>query len=292
MPISKASLIRLTNEWLIQFLEHRIGDRRVLRLIRKWLRAGISEEGQWSKTTVGAPQGSVISPLLSNVFLHYVFDPWIHWRRKQNSRGDVVVIRYADDFVIGFEHRDEAKSCLEELHKRFAKFGLKLQAKKTRLIEFGRYACKRRKERGEGRPETFDFLGFTHKCAKSRKNGWFTVHRYSVTRRMRLKLQAIKAELRKRMHRPLIETAQWLRKVVQGWLNYHAVPNNYERISRFVDEIVRLWLRVIRRRSQRGRRNWTWARMQRFARRHLPFPRILHPYPGERYRARLKAGAV
>ena len=194
--------------------------------------------------------------------------------------------------MIGFEHSDEAKSCLEELHERFTKFGLKLHAEKTRLIEFGRYASERRKERGEGRPETFDFLGFTHKCTQSRKNGWFTVHRHSASKRMGRKLQAIKAELRKRMHRPLIETAQWLQKVVQGWLNYHAVPNNYERISRFVDEVERLWLRVIRRRSQRGQRNWTWTRMQRFARRHLPRPRIIHPYPRERFRARLKAGAV
>jgi group II intron reverse transcriptase/maturase len=282
----------IDHEWLIRFLEHRIGDKRVLRLIRKWLRAGISEEGHWSKTTVGAPQGSVISPLLSNVFLHYVFDLWIHWWRRQNSRGDVVVVRYADDFVIGFEHPDEAKSCLEELHNRFAKFGLKLHAKKTRLIEFGRYAIERRKRHGESRPETFDFLGFTHKCAKTRKNGRFAVHRHSMCKRMRTTFQIIKAELRKRMHRPLIETAQWLRKVVQGWLNYHAVPNNYVRIRRFIDEITRLWLRTIRRRGQRGRRNWNWARMQRIARRHLPHPRIIHPYPEERFRARLKAGAV
>ena len=282
----------IDHEWLVKFLEHRISDRRILRLIRKWLRAGVSEDGQWSKTTVGAPQGAVISPLLSNVFLHYVFDLWIEWWRKNRCRGDVVVVRYADDFVIGFEHHSEATACLEALRTRFAEFGLKLNERKTRLIEFGRYASERRERRGEGRPETFDFLGFTHKCAKTRKNGRFTIHRHTIAKRMRITLQAIKAKLRKRMHRPLGETARWLRSVVQGWLNYHAIPSNSHRICRFVDEVTRLWLHVIRRRSQRGRQRWTWERMQRLVRRHLPRPRIAHPYPDERFRARLKAGAV
>ena len=282
----------MDHEWLVRFLEHRIGDRRILRLIRKWLRAGVSEEGEWSKTTVGAPQGSVISPLLSNVYLHYVFDLWIEWWRTHRCRGDVVVVRYADDFVIGFESHSEATACLEELHTRFAKFGLKLHEGKTRLIEFGRYAIERRKRRGEGRPETFDFLGFTHKCARTRKHGWFTIHRHTMSKRMRATLQAVKAELRKRMHWALGETARWLRRVVQGWLNYHAVPSNSRCIGRFVDEVTRLWLKVIRRRSQRGRRRWTWARMHRLVRRHLPRPRILHPYPKQRFHARLKARAV
>ena len=282
----------IDHEWLIKFLEHRIGDRRIFRLIRKWLRAGVSEEGVWSRTTVGAPQGSVISPLLSNVCLHYVFDLWIEWWRKHRCRGDVVVVRYADDFVIGFENHSEATACLDELRARFAKFDLKLHEGKTRLIEFGRYAIERREKSGEGRPETFDFLGFTHKCAKTRKQGWFTIHRHSVMKRMRATLQAIKDKLRTRIHRPIGETGGWLRKVVRGWLNYHAVPGNTHRINRFVDEVTRLWLRVIRRRSQRGRQRWTWARMQRLARRHLPQPRIVHPYPNQRFRARLKARAV
>ena len=282
----------IDHEWLIEFLEHRIGDRRILRLIRKWLRAGVSEDGQWSKSTVGTPQGAVISPLLANVYLHYVFDLWIEWWRKHRCGGDVVVVRYADDVVIGFENHSEATACLEELRTRFAKFGLKLHEGKTRLIEFGRYANERCKRRDEGRPETFDFLGFTHQCARTRKHGWFTIHRHSVTKRMRATLQAIRGVLRRRMHRPFGETARWLRRVVQGWLNYHAVPNNSRRIGRFVDEVTRLWLRAVRRRSQRGRRRWTWARMQRLARRHLPRPRIVHPYPDQRFRARLKAGAV
>jgi group II intron reverse transcriptase/maturase len=282
----------IDHQWLVKFLEHRIGDRRILRLIRKWLRAGGSEEGEWSKTTVGVPQGAVISPLLSNVFLHYVFDLWIEWWRNHHCRGDVVVVRFADDFVIGFENQSEAETCLEELHTRFAKFGLKLHEGKTRLIEFGRYAIERRNRRGERRPETFDFLGFTHKCAKTIKHGRFTIHRHSVAKRIRATLQAIKVRLRKRMHQPLGETGRWLRKVVQGWLNYHAVPSNSHRINRFVDEVTRMWLQGLRHRSQRARHRWTWERMQRLARHHLPRPRITHPYPNKRFRARLKAGAV
>jgi RNA-directed DNA polymerase len=282
----------IDHEWLVKFLEHRIGDRRILRLVRKWLRAGVSEDGQWLETKVGTPQGSVISPLLSNVYLHYVFDLWIHWWRKHRCRGDVVVVRYADDFVIGFESHSEAQACLEELRTRFAKFGLKLHEGKTRLIEFGRYAIERRARRGEGRPETFDFLGFTHMCARTRTQGWFTIHRHSMAKRIRATLQALKAKLRKRMHRPIGETGRWLRSVVQGWLNYHAVPSNSRRLDRFVSEVTHLWLQMIRRRSQRGRSRWTWARMQRLARRHLPRPRILHPYPNQRFRARLEARAV
>ena len=233
----------------------------------------------------------MISPLLANVYLHYVFDLWIQWRRKQ-CRGDVVIVRYADDFVIGFESHADATACMEELQARFAKFGLKLHSGKTRLIEFGRYAIERRQRNGEGRPETFDFLGFTHKCAQTRKTGWFTIHRHSMAKRMRVTLQKIKEALRKRRHRPIGETGRWLRRVVQGWLNYHAVPSNSQRIGRFVDEVARHWFSELRKRSQRGRRGWTWERMQRLARRHLPRPRVTHPYPNQRFHARLKVGAV
>lgn len=280
----------IDHAWLIKFLEHRIGDQRVLRLIRKWLRAGVSEEGQWSQTSRGTPQGAVISPLLANVFLHYVLDLWIEWWRKNRCQGDVVIVRYADDFVMGFEHRHEAQACLEALQQRLAKFGLKLNAEKTRLIEFGRFAADRRERRGERRPETFDFLGFTHQCGVTRSRGWFTVHRQSAAKRMRTALASIKQQLHRRRHRPLAETGRWLKRVVQGWLNYHAVPGNMPRLKQFVDSLTRLWLRAIRRRSQRSR--WTWTRMQQLVRRHLPRPRILHPYPEQRYRARLKVRAV
>ncbi len=282
----------IDHEWLIKFLEHRIGDRRLLRLIRKWLKAGIITESTWSASEQGSPQGSVISPLLSNVYLHYVFDLWIEWWRKHHSFRDVVVVRFVDDFVIVFESHADATACLEALRERFGKFGLELHEGKTRLIEFGRFAIERRAKRGEGRPDTFDFLGFTHLCARSRSKGWFTIYRHSISKRMRSTLQAIKEKLRKRMHRPVGETGRWLRRVVQGWLNYHAVPGNSHRLGRFVDEVTRLWLHVLRRRSQRGQSRWTWQRMHLLVRRHLPRPRILHPYPTQRFRARLKAGAV
>lgn len=280
----------IDHEWLIKFLEHRIGDQRILRLIGKWLRAGVSEDGEWSETNVGTPQGAVISPLLGNVFLHYVLDLWIRWWRKQESRGDVVVIRYADDFVIGFERKAEAEACLEELRDRFAKFGLKLHDTKTRMMEFGRHAAERRTTRGEGRPETFDFLGFTHRCGVTRSHGWFTIHRASIGKRMRAKLADLKAKLRQRLHLPIGMNGRWLRSVLQGWLNYHAVPGNMRRLQQFRQALGRLWLQQLRRRSQRSR--WTWQRMYQLMERHLPSPRILHPYPDKRFRARLNAGAV
>lgn len=280
----------IDHAWLIKFLKHRIGDNRILRLIRKWLRAGVSEEGEWRETSQGTPQGAVISPLLANVFLHYVLDLWVEWWRKHRCRGDVVIVRYADDFVMGFEHRDEAQACLEAPQERFAKFGLKLNEQKTRLIEFGRFAAERRERRGERRPQTFDFLGFTHQCGVTRSHGWFTVHRQSVAKRLRAALASIKEQLHRRRHRPLAETGRWLERVVQGWLNYHAVPGNMPRLKQFVDGLTRLWLRAIRRRSQRSR--WTWPRMQQLVRRHLPRPHILHPYPEQRFRARLKVRAV
>lgn len=282
----------ISHQWLMRFLEHRIGDRRILRLIRKWLRAGVSEEGEWSATRVGVPQGGVISPLLANVCLHYVLDLWVEWWRKRHCRGDVIVVRYADDFVMGFERRDEAEKCLEELRARLAKFGLKLHDAKTRLIEFGRFAAERRAKRGAGRPETFDFLGFTHRCAKTRKHGWFTIERTTIAKRMRATLAAIKQRLRRRMHRPLGETARWLRSVVQGWLGYHAVPGNSRRLYQFRDAVSKHWLATLRRRSQKGRARWTWTRMRRLIRRHLPQPRVLHPYPTQRFRARLEVRAV
>lgn len=198
----------------------------------------------------------------------------------------------ATRLVIGFESHTAATACLDELRRRFAKFGLKLHEGKTRLIEFGRFAIERRQKRGEGRPETFDFLGFTHVCDKTRRKGWFTVRRYSTAKRLPATLAAIRAQLVRRMHRPLGETGRWLRRVAQGWLNYHAVPGNSPRLSRFIDEVSKHWLHVLRRRSQRGQSRWNWSRMHRLVRRHLPRPRILHPYPTDRFHARLKPRAV
>ena len=269
--------------WLMKFLEHRIADRRILRLVRKWLRAGVSEEGEWSPTTVGTPQGAVISPLLANVFMHYVLDLWACQWRKRHARGEVIIVRYADDFVMGFQHPDDAQRFLQALRERFAKFGLELHPEKTRLIEFGRFAAERRKRRGEGPPETFNFLGFTHICGKTRK-GAFTIHRRSIAKRFRATLQAIKQQLRKRMHEAVTVVGKWLRSVVQGWFNYHAVPGNYPRLDQFLTQVERLWLRVMRRRSQRGRCRWTWSCFHRLARHWLPRPKILHPYPNVRFR--------
>jgi group II intron reverse transcriptase/maturase len=270
----------IDHEWLLKFLEHRIADRRILRLIRKWLRAGVSEDGEWSRTTVGTPQGSVISPILANVFLHYVLDLWVNQWRKRHARGEVIVVRYADDFVIGFQHRDDAERCLRELRERFAKFALELHPEKTRLMEFGRFAAERRAKRGEGKPETFNFLGFTHCCGKTRK-GAFTIKRRSIAKRMRAKLQEIKQLLIRRMHCTVVELGGWLRSVVRGWFNYHAVPGNYHCLDQFRVQVARLWLHVTRRRSQKGR-CWTWKRMTRLMHRWLPKPQILHPYPNTR----------
>ena len=271
----------IDHEWLLKFVEHRIADRRILRLIRKWLRAGVSEDGVWSRRRVGTPQGAVISPLLANVYLHYVFDLWADWWRRQHASGDVIIVRYADDFVVGFEHRGEAERFLRDLRMRMGKFGLTLHPDKTRLIEFGRFAGERRARRGLGKPESFHFLGLTHSCATTRQ-GKFTVRRQSMGQRQRAKLRAIKDALRRRMHHRVWEVGRWLGAVLRGWFNYHAVPGNYRQLNQFRIQVVRHWLRVLRRRSQKGRRRWDWARMARLAAYWLPKARILHPYPDQR----------
>src|SRR5262250_1772168 len=240
----------LSHEWTMKFIEHRVADRRILRLIQKWLKAGVSEDGQWSETKVGTPQGALVSPLLANVYLHYVFDLWIEAWRQKVATGDVIVVRYADDLVVGFENRREAERFLAAFRERLAKFGLELHAEKTRLIEFGRFAAQDREKRGEGKPETFTFLGFTHFCGKRRSNGAFTVWRKTAKKRMVAKLHAIKAELRLRMHEPAAEVGAWLRKVVTGYYQYHAVPGNIDRLSVFGQRLRRLWWITLRRRSQ------------------------------------------
>lgn len=275
--------------WLLKFIAHRIADRRIIRLIQKWLRAGVSEEGQWSRTKVGTPQGSVISPLLANVFLHYVFDLWVQqWQRT--ARGDVIVVRYADDFVMGFQHQSEAKRFLRDLQARFAKFRLELHPEKTRLIEFGRFAAENRQQRGLGKPETFDFLGFKHYCGTTRK-GAFQLKRKSIAKRMRAKLQEIKGELRERMHARVSALGYWLRSVVRGWYQHHAVPGNYHSLNQFRKQVSRLWLQALRRRSQKGA-CWTWEHMNRLIARWLPTARILHPYPDRRLTSASAARAV
>ncbi len=246
----------LSHDWLDKFIKHRVADPRMLRLIRKWLKAGVSEDGQWSETKVGTPQGLVASPLLANVYLHYVFDLWVEAWRKKVAKGDVIVVRYADDFVVGFQHRSEAERFWRELQERFAKGGLELHAGKTRLIEFGRFAAQNRKRRGEGKPETFDFLGFTHYCGKRRKTGTYTVWRKTVKKRMVAKLHQLKAELRRRMHDPTALVGAWLKQVVQGFYQYHAVPGNSDRLALFQHRLRLLWRHVLFRRSQKGRKSW------------------------------------
>ncbi len=271
--------------WLERFLEHRIADRRVLRLIQKWLRAGVIENGEWSKTEQGTAQGASVSPLLANVYLHYVFDLWAHQWRTRSARGAVTLTRFADDYIVGFEHRDDAERFLVELRDRFAKFGLELHPEKTRLIEFGRFAAERRAKRGLGKPETFEFLGFTHICAKTR-TGQFTLKRVTSKKRMRAKLSEVKDELMQRRHLPIPDQGRWLASVIRGHCNYYAVPSNSDAVIAFRTQAARHWLHALRRRSQRDRLNW--ERMNRIATRWLPPARIQHPYPEKRFDARTK----
>jgi group II intron reverse transcriptase/maturase len=281
----------ISHEWLLKFLEHRIADRRLLRLVGKWLRAGVSEDGEWSPTKVGTPQGAVISPLLANVFLHYVLDQWIDNWRHRHARGEVICVRYADDFVLGFREEAEARACLTALRERFAKFGLELHPEKTRLIEFGRFAAPGRASRGEDPPETFDFLGFTHICGQTRKGG-FTIRRITSRKKFQAKVEELKKKVRQRMHESLEGTAAWLRQVLTGWWQYYAVPGNYARLKQFRDALQKLWLRALRRRSQRGGR-FTWTTFTKLCQRWLPRPKILHPYPDARfYSSRSKVRAV
>jgi group II intron reverse transcriptase/maturase len=271
----------INHEWLMKFLEHRIADRRMLRLLKKWLRAGVSEDGEWSPTKVGTPQGAVISPLYANVFLHYVLDLWINQWRKCHARGEVIIVRYADDFVIGFREESDARRCLADLKERFTKFGLELHPEKTRLIEFGRYAEERRAKRGDGLPETFDFLGFTHISGKTRR-GDYTIHRRTSKKKFQAKLASVKNDLVRRRHQDLATVGVWLQSVYRGWCQYYAVPGNYVRLRQFRDTLQKSWLRILRRRSQRGRR-LTWAKFSKLSKRWLPTPKILHPYPQVRF---------
>ncbi len=270
----------VSHDWLVRFLEHRIGDERVIRLIRKWLNAGVMEDGALTATTVGTPQGAVVSPLLANVYLHYVFDLWAHRWRQHQAQGQVIIVRYADDTVVGFEYEADAKRFLVGLRQRMEKFALSLHPDKTRLIEFGRHAATDRARRGLGKPETFNFLGLTHICGRSAR-GYFLLHRKTRRDRMRAKLHEIKEALRRRMHDPIPQQGAWLGRVVRGHFNYYAVPTNAKSLVAFRHHVVNLWRRTLRRRSQKDRTKW--AGMTRLAAHYLPAPRILHPWPNVRF---------
>jgi RNA-directed DNA polymerase len=270
----------VSQEWLTRFVEHRIGDKRIIRLIQKWLKAGILEEGIVTVSDRGTGQGSVASPLLANIYLHYVLDLWAERWRRHKATGDMIIVRYADDLVAGFEHEDDARRFLDAMRTQFEEFALSLHTNKTRLIEFGRHAAARREKIGLGKPETFNFLGFTFLCGQSRR-GNFLLKRKSQRDRMKAKLQEVKGELRRRMHQPIPEQGRWLRQVVTGFFAYHAVPTNSRALGAFRLHTARLWRRVLRRRSQKD--GFTWKRIEKLAADFLPNPRILHPWPSERF---------
>jgi group II intron reverse transcriptase/maturase len=270
----------VSQSWLVRFLEHRIGDKRIIRLIQRWLKVGILEDGVVTVDDRGTGQGSVISPLLANIYLHYVLDLWAERWRRREAQGDLIIVRYADDLVAGFEHEDDARRFLDAMRERFDAFALALHPEKTRLIEFGRHAAARRARSGFGRPETFTFLGFTYICGRSRR-GHFQLQRKTRRDRQRAKLQEIKEELRQRMHQPIPLQGSWLKQVVTGHFAYYAVPTNARALSAFRHYVTDLWRRTLRRRSQKD--GFTWARMTQLAAGWLPEPRILHPWPDQRF---------
>jgi group II intron reverse transcriptase/maturase len=275
---------KLQHDWLVKFVEYRIADKRVVRLIQKWLKAGVMEQGQWTETEEGSPQGAVISPSLANLYLHHVLDLWAEAWRKKVATGEVIIVRYADDAVLGFQYREEAEKFLEQLRERLKKFGLELHPDKTRLIEFGRFAAANRAKRGEGKPETFNFLGFTHICGTNHTTGKFTVLRKTIGKRMAAKLKDIRAKLRRRMHGRVRGTAKWLAQVVRGYFQYHAVPGNWARMQAFRNDVLRIWFQTFKRRSQRCRMSWERFRERLGAL--LPPVQILQPYPSVRFDAK------
>jgi RNA-directed DNA polymerase len=273
----------ISREWMVKFIEHRIADRRIVRLIQKWLSAGVMVDGQWTQSEIGTPQGATISPLLANIYLHYVLDLWVqHWRKKR-ACGDVVITRWADDFIVGFQYYRDAKQFLCELRERLRKFVLELHPDKTRVLAFGRYAARERKTRGQGKPETFNFLGFTHICSETQA-GEFLLMRQTASERTSRKLQEVKAELRWRRHHSITEQGKWLQSVIRGHFAYYAVPTNGQPLNRFRSGVIRHWRHALRRRSQRSR--ITWQRMQRLTERWIPSVRIMHPWPDTRFDVR------
>lgn len=272
----------IDHECLITMIEHRVGDPRVLHHIKKWLNAGVLEDGTKTQAEYGTPQGGSISPLLANIYLHYAFDLWVKEWRRTDARGEVYVVRYADDFVLGFQYESDAQRLLEALKRRFKEYHLELHPEKTRLLEFGRFAAANRQRRGEGKPDTFNFLGFTHYCGKT-KTGAFQVGRKTIQKRMLAKVKTLKERIRLRMHAPVAETGAWLERVITGHYRYFGVPGNIDAMQDFRDRVSRLWYTALRRRSQKSR--FTWIRMHRLLVRWLPQPRIFHPWPGQRFDA-------
>jgi group II intron reverse transcriptase/maturase len=276
----------ISKDKLMELIEKRIADPRMLRLIQKWLKAGIIEDGVWSEPETGTPQGAVISPLLSNVYLHYVLDQWTdQWR--QTARGDITIVRYADDAILGFQHQDEAERYLRQLREHLREYGLELNEEKTRLIRFGRFARLNRAERGEGKPESFTFLGLQHICGKNRL-GRFEVRRITDGKRRRKKLLELKQELRRRMHAPIAQVGEWLQSVLRGYYRYHAVPGNLSTLSRFRHRVARLWFRVL---SQRSQQRPTWDKLGPIFKHWLPVPSVTHQYPDARFDARCLAAS-
>ncbi len=273
----------IRHDWLLRFLEHRIGDKRLLRLIAKWLRAGVMDGLKWEPTTDGSPQGAVISPLLANIYLHYAFDLWAHRRRRREMQGQMVVVRYADDIVAGFEHEHEAKAFMADVATRMGEFGLTLHPTKSRMLQFGRHAAAQRRAAGRGKPETFTFLGFTHIASKTRR-GHFVIRRLTVAKRQRRKLHDIKRELRRRFQDPVPETGRWLRRVLQGYYRYFAVPYNLDSLNTFQYQVARLWWSALRRRSQKAHKRLTWEKFRVLMAQWLPTPRVTHPWPNTRFR--------
>src|SRR5712671_5871305 len=270
----------VSQEWLIRFVERRIGDPRIIRLLQKWLKVGVLEDGVVTVSEKGTGQGAVISPLLSNIYLHYVLDTWADDLRRSEAAGDMIIVRYADDFIVGFQHEADARRFLEAMRARMEAYALSLHPEKTRLIEFGRFAARDRKQRGRGKPETFNFLGFTFICGKSRR-GKFLIRRKTRRDRMRAKLRMIKDKLRQHMHLPIPVQGKWLRRVVTGYFNYHAVPTNSRALTLFWVEVTKRWQRTLSRRGQRG--EFTWERMWKLASDWLPTPHIRHPWPNQRF---------
>jgi hypothetical protein len=276
----------MSHTWILRFLEHRIADKRILRLIKKWLRVGVVEDGRVTRSERGAPQGAVISPILANAYLHYVYDLWVHRWRRTKATGDMIVIRYADDTIVGFEHEHEARAFLHDLQERMGLFDLSLHPDKTRLIRFGRHAAEQRAERGEGKPETLDFLGFTHYCTRSRRWGSFVIGRKTIKKRLLRTLEVVKMELRKRMHDPIVKTGTWVWQMLNGHLNYFAVSGNDKSLWWFCNEVRWRWLKSLKRRSQKA--YMSWERFTNLTDRFFPPIRVRHPLPCHRFDAKIR----